>query len=180
VRERLGRDAPSRQRDCSVERHCAVCPLRYWLRGPVPSIDGCLRKPGPHGAAGVVGWCLRSARGSSDRRARDTSRARCNVCDIVAPVLHQDSPTFKPYLEEGVAHGFCAEAINTSFQLVGRIGVFICVHRSETKVTMAMPEDATPTEAAAAYDVARVEGDRTRLASQTLSSRAKTKRKRRR
>jgi hypothetical protein len=64
-----------------------------------------------------------------------------------------------PTLEEGVAHGICDEAVNASFVTSGRIGVAVCVHRTETKVTFAMPSDATATEAAAAYEVAREQSE---------------------
>lgn len=91
-------------------------------------------------------------------------------------MLHDEyEGSFTPYLEEDVAHGFCDRAINTSFMLAGRIGVFVCVHRSETKVTYAMPEDATPTEAAAAYEVGREQGDLARMVAEART----TKRKRR-
>jgi hypothetical protein len=61
-----------------------------------------------------------------------------------------------PSFERG-GHGICDRAVASSFFLVGRLGVAICDHGDEMKMTFAMPEGATPAEVEAAYQASEAE-----------------------
>ncbi len=58
---------------------------------------------------------------------------------------------------ERTGHGICDRAVDATFFEVGRLGVAICDHGDELKVTYAMPSDATPIEVRDAYEASQLE-----------------------
>lgn len=60
-------------------------------------------------------------------------------------------------LAEMGAHGICERALDGSFFIESRIGVWICAHGYETKVSFGMPADVTPSETQRAHEAALME-----------------------
>lgn len=74
-------------------------------------------------------------------------------------------PGREPVKVENGAHGICRRAQASSFLMAGRIGIWICQHKVEAKVSFGIPPDAAPAEVELAYEIAKAQEETIQMAA---------------